>query len=62
MACLAADFLQLDSKLLKKVTERDFEEPAKRPLKTGLVIDKAKKDLDYHPRSFMEGLKKTFTD
>ena len=59
MAVATAAFLQLDTTLIKKITEKDFVQHAKRPLKTGLVIDKAKKDLDYQPLSFKEGLKKT---
>lgn len=60
MACITADFLKLDKSLIKKVTAADFSQPAKRPLKTGFIIDKAKHELDYHPISFQEGLKKMF--
>jgi dTDP-4-dehydrorhamnose reductase len=47
--------------LIKKVTAAIFKQPAKRPLKTGLIIDKARKELGYEPISFEEGLKKTFS-
>jgi dTDP-4-dehydrorhamnose reductase len=60
MACQTADYLGLDKSLLRKVTAQDFAEPAKRPLKTGFLIDKAKKELDYAPVSFKEGLSLTF--
>jgi dTDP-4-dehydrorhamnose reductase len=60
MACRTADYLGLDKTLIKKVTQENFSQPAKRPLKTGFVIDKAKKFLGYQPLSFEEGLKKTF--
>jgi dTDP-4-dehydrorhamnose reductase len=60
MACKVADHLGLDKTLIKKVTAKDFSQPAKRPPKTGFVIDKAKKELGYNPVSFDEGLKKTF--
>lgn len=60
MACQAADYLGLDKSLLRKVTARDFVEPAKRPLKTGFVIDKAINKLGYAPVSFKEGLSLTF--
>jgi len=60
MACITADFLKLDKSLIKKVTAADFSQPARRPLKTGFIIDKAKRELDYHPLSFSEGLKKMF--
>jgi len=59
MAVATAEFLELDKSLIKKITAKDFVQPAKRPLKTGLTIDKAKKDLDYQPLSFKEGLRRT---
>jgi dTDP-4-dehydrorhamnose reductase len=37
-----------------------MQQVAKRPLKTGFTIDKAKKQLNYNPVSFDEGLEKTF--
>lgn len=61
MACLAADHLGLDKSLIQKVTAASFSQPAKRPPKTGFVIDKAKKDIGYHPLSFEDGLRKTFS-
>lgn len=60
MAVQTAEYLQLPSGLLQKVTEADFFQPAKRPLKTGFVIEKAKRLLNYQPHSFAEGLRKTF--
>ncbi|HWR33712.1 MAG TPA: SDR family oxidoreductase [Chitinophagaceae bacterium] len=60
MACLTADYLNLDKSLIKEVTAINFSQPAKRPLKTGLKISKAKKELNYQPVSFQEGLRKTF--
>ena len=60
MAIAVAQYLQLDGTLIHKVEEKDFSQPAKRPLKTGFNISKAKRDLNYQPLSFSEGLKKTF--
>jgi dTDP-4-dehydrorhamnose reductase len=60
MAIAVADHLQLNSSLISAVTEDAFEQPARRPLKTGFNITKAKKELNYTPTSFSEGLKKTF--
>ena len=60
MAIKTADHLGLNASLLKKVTAATFSQPARRPAKTGFVIDKAKKDLGYNPRSFEDGLKLTF--
>jgi len=62
MAIEAANYLKLDSSLIKKVTATEFIQPAKRPLKTGFNIEKARKELNYHPISFEEGLQKTFSD
>jgi dTDP-4-dehydrorhamnose reductase len=61
MAIKTADYLNLDSSHLKKVTAASFSQPAKRPLKTGFIIDKARKELGFKPLSFKEALKKTFS-
>jgi dTDP-4-dehydrorhamnose reductase len=61
MACIAADFLKLDKSLIKKVTATDFSQPAKRPMKTGFILDKAKRELGYQTLSFEEGLRETFS-
>jgi dTDP-4-dehydrorhamnose reductase len=53
---IVADYFNLDKSYIKAVTTAELNQPAKRPLYTGFIIDKAKKDLDYHPHSFMEGL------
>lgn len=60
MAIKTAQHLRLDSSVIKKVTAASFSQPAKRPPKTGFIIDKARKELGYEPLSFEEGLKKTF--
>jgi dTDP-4-dehydrorhamnose reductase len=60
MACEVADHLGLNKSLIKKVTAADFSQPAKRPPKTGFIIDKAKKELGFQPMSFKEGLIRTF--
>jgi dTDP-4-dehydrorhamnose reductase len=57
MAVQVAGYLELDTKLLEKVDGSSFKQPAKRPAKTGFVIEKAEKELGYSPRSFEEGLK-----
>lgn len=62
MACAVAVHLGLDKLLIKEASEANFSQPAKRPLKTGFIIDKAKKKLGYSPISFAEGLQKTFAD
>jgi dTDP-4-dehydrorhamnose reductase len=49
----------LDASLIRRVTAADFSQPAKRPPKTGFVIDKARRELGYEPISFTEGLRNT---
>jgi dTDP-4-dehydrorhamnose reductase len=61
MAIKTAEYLRLDSSVIKKVTAADFSQPARRPPKTGFVIERARKELGYEPRTFEEGLKKTFS-
>ncbi len=60
MAFKTAEYLGLDKKLINEVTAASFSQPAKRPLRTGFVIDKSKKILGFSPISFEEGLRKTF--
>lgn len=42
--------------LLERVTANSFQQAGKRPLKTGFDISKARRELDYAPRSFDESL------
>ncbi len=51
-----ADFFGLDKSYIKPVTTAELKQPALRPLVTGFIIDKAIRDLDYHPHTFLEGL------
>ena len=60
MARLTAQYLDLDDSLIKKIYEGDLKEAAKRPPRTGFIIEKAVNHLGYQPVSFMEGLQKTF--
>jgi dTDP-4-dehydrorhamnose reductase len=61
MATRTAEYLGLDVSLLKRVTAADFSQPAKRPPRTGFIIDKAKKELGFNPVSFAEGLRRCFS-
>ena len=56
MAVQTANYFQLNPQLLDKVDAKTFTQPAKRPAKTGFIIDKAVKDLGFQPHSFAEGL------
>lgn len=61
MAVETAGFLGFEPALIEKVTEQTFAQPARRPLKTGFNLAKAKRELGYRTTSFAEGLKRTFT-
>ena len=56
MAIKTADFFQLDKSLITPVDSYNFTQPAKRPARTGFVLDKAISVLGYNPISFEEGI------
>ncbi|HEY9045780.1 MAG TPA: NAD(P)-dependent oxidoreductase [Ohtaekwangia sp.] len=56
IAIATADFFKLNKALINPTDSTKFTQPAKRPPKTGFIIDKARTDLGYEPRSFTEGL------
>lgn len=56
MALQTADFFKLDKKYIRKVNASIFKQVARRPLKTGFDISKAKAILGFKPRSFSEGI------
>ena len=51
-----ADYYKLDKNLIKPVSSKTLNQAAKRPPKTGFVLDKARRDLGYNPHSFKEGI------
>jgi len=51
-----ARFFDLDPSLIRPVTSLSLAQPANRPPCTGFVLDKAKRELGYAPRSFEAGL------
>ena len=51
-----AEFWKLDKSLLSPVSSASLNQEAKRPIKTGFIINKARKELNYQPHSFKEGL------
>ncbi len=57
LATQIADYWKLDKSLINPVTSEQLNQPAKRPPYTGFIIDKARKDLYFNPRTFAEGLK-----
>ena len=56
MAQKTADFFNLDTSTMKEVDGSIFSQPAKRPPKTGFILEKAVNDLGYDPVSFEEGI------
>lgn len=56
IAIATADFFKLDKSLMEEVDASVFSQPAKRPPKTGFILDKAINKLGYNPLSFTEGL------
>ena len=52
-----ADFWKLDKSLVTPIKSNTLNQAAKRPPRTGFIIDKAKRDLGYNPHSFEEGLR-----
>ncbi len=57
IAIRTAAFFKLDSSLIIPTDSSTFKQAAARPLKTGFIIDKAKKELGFNPHAFEEGLK-----
>ena len=51
-----ADFWGLDKSLIIPIASKNLAQMAKRPKRTGFILDKAIHDLGYKPHSFKEGL------
>lgn len=51
-----ADFYGYDTNLVKPISSLTLNQKAKRPPKTGFVLDKAKAELGYEPSTFEEGI------
>ncbi|POY36697.1 NAD(P)-dependent oxidoreductase [Solitalea longa] len=51
-----ADFWKLDKSLITPISAEGLNQPAKRPVKTGFILDKSTRELGYKPHSFEEGL------
>jgi dTDP-4-dehydrorhamnose reductase len=56
IAIKTAKKFKLDTSKIVKVDAATFKQPGRRPLKTGFIIEKARKELGYEPMSFDEGL------
>ena len=51
-----ADFFNLDKNLITPITTDELKQPARRPLKSGLIILKAETELGYKPHTIIESL------
>jgi dTDP-4-dehydrorhamnose reductase len=60
IAVETAKYFGLNEDLISKASSRDIKQPAVRPAKTGFDISKAKKELGYQPKTFLEGLDHLF--
>ncbi|SFT99246.1 dTDP-4-dehydrorhamnose reductase [Algoriphagus locisalis] len=56
MANITADFFGLNKELIKRADSTTFTQPAKRPLKTGFIIKKAREELGFEPKTFQEAI------
>ncbi|HEY0109819.1 MAG TPA: NAD(P)-dependent oxidoreductase [Fibrella sp.] len=56
MAMQTADYFGLDKSLITEATAATFQQTARRPPRTGFIIEKARTELGYNPRSFNEGI------
>ena len=53
---IIADYFHLDKNLIKPIVTSDLNQPAPRPLKSGLLTLKAETELGYKPTSIIESL------
>ena len=51
-----ADYWHLDKSLIKEISAETLNQTAKRPARTGFILDKTIRELGYNPHSFEEGL------
>ena len=56
MANITADFFGLNKALIKRADSTTFTQPAKRPLKTGFTITKAREQLGFEPKTFQTAI------
>jgi dTDP-4-dehydrorhamnose reductase len=50
-----AEFWKLDTSTITEINTNSLGQPAKRPPRTGFIIDKAKEELDFQPHTLEEG-------
>jgi len=53
---IIADFFKLDKKLITPIVTEELKQPARRPLKSGLITLKAETEIGYKPHTIPESL------
>ena len=53
---MIADFFSLDKSLISQIKTEELNQPARRPLKSGLITIKAQSELGYKPHTIIESL------
>lgn len=53
---MIAEYFKLNKSLIKKIKTSDLNQPARRPLKSGLITIKAQTELNYKPHSISQSL------
>ena len=51
-----ADYFDLDKNLITAITTEELKQPARRPMRSGLIILKAETELGYKPHTIIESL------
>ena len=51
-----ADYYGLSMEHVSRVGSNTLNQPAKRPPRTGFILDKARRELGYEPHHFEEGI------
>lgn len=55
-SCKIAEYWNLDASLIEKISTSSLGQPARRPPRTGFILDKAKSELGFRPVGIEEGL------
>jgi dTDP-4-dehydrorhamnose reductase len=56
MAIQTAEYFNLNRDLITRTDSSKFVQPAKRPMRTGFIIEKARKQLGFKPETFRTGI------
>lgn len=56
LALRVATQFELDTTLIERVDASTFSQPARRPARTGFLIEKARRELGYQPHSLADGI------